>query len=986
MRVSVNEASDGSGSGRWNIIKELGVPCFNEIDAPVWYTLEYGDGPHRVRVEAHGTSTGWDGATVREEVYTLPHRRPASTRLVAPIPPSGNIREAIYLNSRSITFRWEPTIRANSYTLHIGTNPSPREDSNPVFRQTFDSSITQHTVTFSQDYPTLYWQVSTANDVGTNASGDQLFGIDRVVPTCTVQPLPTVTYENVFPVNWNGSDNLAGIRTFDIQYLDSDRGTWSDWLTAVPVTKTYDLFTGQPGHTYAFRCRATDNANNTGNYPASADTSTKVDPAARPPTPWWNSGYSGKRNITILNNMPDTTLPLGYPVRLHFDSGTTPTAAEIYNASQSSPKCNDLRIVYNDTAELDRVVQNCTSSVIDMWFRTQVSIPGGSSNNTAHQLYYGNPTPGSPPGSLGTVFYPSVDSHTRVALYTQEGSGSVAYDSSGWGNHGTIAEDGYWTDGKWGRAVAFPTTYGRAIYLGNKSSLNLGTLTVEGWFKVEPPYGWPWLASQMGGECGNAGEDTWLFQYRERRLHLALYGPSYGKGEDTPEFLSGWAVGWHHYAFTFDGNEARIYFDGVLRHTFTTGFPLRLTNATTEFGGGECDNRVSGRMQNMAISDIARTDFSYGAFAAITNEPTTAAGAPIPPPVTGSPDLAVVGLVTYPNADGGTLVQAVFQNQGNLSTQNGFYTDLYLNHLPTGAGDYTGSIQFWINDPIAASETITLTTLITDLSSLGGASVRAAGAPTETTGILYSQVDSTGAVSEPDNANNIYSAGTEICITDPDAYEGDDDPASAHLIQRTETHNIAVPGDEDWVKFNAVAGTTYVIQTSNLGIAADTYIYLYDTDGSTLLLANDDYGGTLGSRIEWQAPADGIYYVAVKHWNPNVGGCGTTYDLSIGLPQPELPFKIYLPFIVKGYSPPGGSKQFGVATPTPTVTPVPTATPTATPTPTATSIPTVTPTPSPTTTPPPTETPTPTATETPIVTPSPTEEPTPTATPITTAN
>ena len=234
-------------------------------------------------------------------------------------------------------------------------------------------------MTFGQDHPTLYWQVSADNDVGTNASGDQLFGIDRVPPSCTVQPLPATTFESVFQVSWNGSDNLAGIRTFDVQYMDSDRGTWSDWLTDVPETKTYELFTGQPGHTYGFRCRATDNANNTGDYPASADTSTKVDPTARPPTPWWDSAYSGKRNITVLNNMPGTTLPVGYPVHLHFDSSTTPTAAELYNASQSSPKCNDLRIVYDDTTELDRVVQNCSSSAIDVWFRAQIDIPGGSS-------------------------------------------------------------------------------------------------------------------------------------------------------------------------------------------------------------------------------------------------------------------------------------------------------------------------------------------------------------------------------------------------------------------------------------------------------------------------------------------------------------------------------------------------------------------------------------------------------------------------------
>ena len=44
---------------------------------------------------------------------------------------------------------------------------------------------------------------------------------------------------------------------------------------------------------------------------------------------------------------------------------------------------------------------------------------------------------------------------------------------------------------------------------------------------------------------------------------------------------------------------------------------------------------------------------------------------------------------------------------------------------------------------------------------------------------------------------------------------------------------LAVARDGDVVKFSAEAGATYVIYTSNLGPAADTYLYLYDKDGVT---------------------------------------------------------------------------------------------------------------------------------------------------------
>jgi len=42
-------------------------------------------------------------------------------------------------------------------------------------------------------------------------------------------------------------------------------------------------------------------------------------------------GELRKRNLTILNNMPSAAMPASYPVRLHFDGSTTPTAAGCRN-------------------------------------------------------------------------------------------------------------------------------------------------------------------------------------------------------------------------------------------------------------------------------------------------------------------------------------------------------------------------------------------------------------------------------------------------------------------------------------------------------------------------------------------------------------------------------------------------------------------------------------------------------------------------------
>ena len=301
-------------------------------------------------------------------------------------------------------------------------------------------------------------------------------------------------------------------------------------------------------------------------------------------------------------------------------------------------------------------------------------------------------------------------------------------------------------------------------------------------------------------------------------------------------------------------------------------------------GSAENVERAYVEVSHVRLSNIARTSFPYGSSTAIVNEPTLAAGIPVEPPITGSPDLAVLSLDAHPNPGGGLLIQAVVRNAGDLATQNGFFTDIYADHLPTGSGDYSGSVHFWVANPIAAGTTLTLTTVVTDAGGSSLLSSDVLAASQETTGTLYAQTDSSGAVGEPDEGNNIYSIGTEVCFAAPDSYEADDDgPSTSNVLMAgvVQPHNFDALSDEDWMQLQGAQGAYYLISTSELGPSADTCLYLYDTDGATLLASNDDHNGTLASQIEWTAPASGTYYVVVRHWNPNVAGCGTDHTISL---------------------------------------------------------------------------------------------------------
>ena len=69
-------------------------------------------------------------------------------------------------------------------------------------------------------------------------------------------------------------------------------------------------------------------------------------------------------------------------------------------------------------------------------------------------------------------------------------------------------------------------------------------------------------------------------------------------------------------------------------------------------------------------------------------------------------------------------------------------------------------------------------------------------------------------------------------------------------------------GDIDYFRFYATHGYSYQIDVA-LRTLDDSIVDLYDADGS-LLDSNDNYGGTFASRLHWEAPANGDFYVAVE--------------------------------------------------------------------------------------------------------------------------
>lgn len=116
-----------------------------------------------------------------------------------------------------------------------------------------------------------------------------------------------------------------------------------------------------------------------------------------------------------------------------------------------------------------------------------------------------------------------------------------------------------------------------------------------------------------------------------------------------------------------------------------------------------------------------------------------------------------------------------------------------------------------------------------------------------------------------------------------DAYEADGTCAIAKTINTdgsTQSHTFHTNGDVDWIKFEAQANKTYVIQVENVGAKADAIVLLYDTCASPPGTFGDNaFGSTVV--VEWDATKNGTYYLEIQQFDPSFFGSDANYRVSV---------------------------------------------------------------------------------------------------------
>jgi hypothetical protein len=165
-------------------------------------------------------------------------------------------------------------------------------------------------------------------------------------------------------------------------------------------------------------------------------------------------------------------------------------------------------------------------------------------------------------------------------LKFDEGSGSIAYDSSGNNNHGTLVNGPVWVSGRIGNALKFDGV-DDYVNVPNSPLLNpTNEVTIAAWVKLDSTVS-DWVPISHKGDYPR----TWWFGFTPNsatQIHWSNQGPTtWGIYFNIPSVLNTWRL----IVVTYKNGEGRRgYVDGYLITSETSSGTLQASSASVVFG------------------------------------------------------------------------------------------------------------------------------------------------------------------------------------------------------------------------------------------------------------------------------------------------------------------------------------------------------------------------------------------------------------------
>lgn len=152
--------------------------------------------------------------------------------------------------------------------------------------------------------------------------------------------------------------------------------------------------------------------------------------------------------------------------------------------------------------------------------------------------------------------------------------------------------------------------------------------------------------------------------------------------------------------------------------------------------------------------------------------------------------------------------------------------------------------------------------------------------------------------------NNQCSSGIQVAVSDglmPDIFEPDDTQETANVINNnaTQTHNLHIAGDEDWLSFNVSTPITDFIAETNGALAGDTTLSIFDSSNQQIAFNDDKEAGVdLYSRVELVSLPAGQYFILINEFNATSTLASYTISLNYTQAIEDDDILLFIPAII----------------------------------------------------------------------------------------